>query len=67
MFYHEGCSGAILRLSKGEGGVEQHNDAEDADEHHAPHLHPDQRVDGLRKDDAQSHQTRHCSAKARRC
>lgn len=67
MFYHEGCSDAILRLSVDEGGVDQHNGAEDADEHDAPHLHPGQSVDGLGQDHAQSNQARHFSAMARRC
>lgn len=67
MFHHEGGSDAILRLSVGEGGVDQHNGAEDADQHDAPHLRPAQSVDGLGQDDAQSNQTRHFSAKVRRC
>lgn len=67
VFYHEGRSDAILRLSEDEAGVDQHNGAQDADEHDAPHLHPGQRVEGLGQDDAQSNQTRHFSAKARPC
>lgn len=67
VFYHEGCSDAILRLSVGEGGVDQHNGAEDADEDDTPHLHPGQSVDGLGQDDAQSNQARHFRAKIRCC
>lgn len=67
VFYHEGCSDAVLRLSVGEGGVDQHNGAEDADEHDAPCLRPDQSVHGFGQDDAQSNQTCHFNAKARCC
>lgn len=61
--YHKGCFDAILRLSVDQSGVDQHDGAEDADEHDAPRLHPGQSVEGLGQGHAQSNQTRDFSTK----